>query len=87
MELRPLAHVSLRDQVVTTAIMLCLADLVETLQGDPRPNGYALGEGVRKRYASAKRWVLCSRGKAVFSLCRPAHERPLSEDRNSHTND
>ncbi|MBY3590280.1 RNA-directed DNA polymerase [Rhizobium bangladeshense] len=41
MELRPLAHVSLRDQVVTTAIMLCLADLVETLQGDPRPNGYS----------------------------------------------
>jgi len=35
MELRPLAHVGLRDQVVTTAIMLCLADLVETLQGDP----------------------------------------------------
>ena len=34
--LRPLAHVSLVDQVVATALMLCLADRVETLQGDPR---------------------------------------------------
>ncbi len=34
--LRPLAHVSLRDQVVATAIMMCLADRVETRQGDPR---------------------------------------------------
>ena len=35
-ELRPLAHVALADQVVATALMLCLADRVETLQGDPR---------------------------------------------------
>jgi hypothetical protein len=35
--LRPLAHVSLRDQVVATALMLCLANRVETAQGDPRP--------------------------------------------------
>ena len=34
--LRPLAHVSLADQVVATALMLCLADRVETEQGDPR---------------------------------------------------
>lgn len=34
--LRPLAHVSLADQVLGTALMLCLADRVETLQGDPR---------------------------------------------------
>ena len=35
--LRPLAHVDLRDQVVATALMLCLANRVETMQGDPRP--------------------------------------------------
>jgi hypothetical protein len=34
--LRPLAHIPLRDQVIATAIMMCLADRVETLQGDPR---------------------------------------------------
>lgn len=34
--LRPLAHVGLRDQVVATALMMCLADRVETIQGDTR---------------------------------------------------
>ena len=34
--LRPLAHVDLAEQVVATALMLCLADRVETRQGDPR---------------------------------------------------
>ena len=34
--LRPLAHVNLADQVMATALMLCLADRVETRQGDPR---------------------------------------------------
>ncbi len=35
-KLRPLAHMSLRDQVVATALLLCLADRVETTLGDPR---------------------------------------------------
>ena len=35
-KLRPLAHVALRDQVVATAIMLCLADRVESRMNDPR---------------------------------------------------
>ena len=35
-KLRPLAHVALRDQVVATAIMLCLADRIETRMEDPR---------------------------------------------------
>ncbi|MCY3542144.1 MAG: reverse transcriptase domain-containing protein [Gammaproteobacteria bacterium] len=34
--LRPLAQVDLADQVVATALMLCLADRVETNQGDTR---------------------------------------------------
>lgn len=34
--LRPLAHVSIRDQVAATAVMLCLADRVETRQGSSR---------------------------------------------------
>ena len=33
---RPLAHVALRDQVVATTLMMCLADRVETALGDPR---------------------------------------------------
>jgi Reverse transcriptase (RNA-dependent DNA polymerase) len=35
-KLRPLAHVNLYDQVIATAMMLCLADRVETRLGDPR---------------------------------------------------
>lgn len=34
-KIRPLAHVSLRDQVVATALMMCLADRVEQRQGNP----------------------------------------------------
>ncbi len=34
--IRPLAHVDLGDQVVATAILLCLADRVESKLGDPR---------------------------------------------------
>ncbi|BEH09847.1 RNA-directed DNA polymerase [Geobacter sulfurreducens subsp. ethanolicus] len=35
-KIRPLAHVSLEDQVAATTIMLCLANRVETLQGNPQ---------------------------------------------------
>lgn len=35
-KLRPLAHVGLQDQVLATAMMMCLADRVETAAGDPR---------------------------------------------------
>jgi hypothetical protein len=34
-KLRPLAHVSIRDQTLATAVMMCLAEVVETAQGDP----------------------------------------------------
>lgn len=34
--IRPLAYVALEDQVLATAILLCLADRVESAQGDPR---------------------------------------------------
>jgi hypothetical protein len=34
--LRPLGHVALQEQVAATAVMLCLANRVETRQGDPR---------------------------------------------------
>jgi Reverse transcriptase (RNA-dependent DNA polymerase) len=34
--LRPLAHATVRDQTLAVALMMCLADIVETAQGDPR---------------------------------------------------
>jgi hypothetical protein len=33
--LRPIAHLGIREQTIATAVMLCLADCVESAQGDP----------------------------------------------------
>ena len=33
-QLRPLAHLGIRDQTVATAVMLCLSDFIETAQGN-----------------------------------------------------
>lgn len=33
-KLRPLAHITVRDQTLATAVMMCLADAIETAQGD-----------------------------------------------------
>ena len=55
--LRPLAHVSIRDQVVTTAILMCLADRVETLQGDPCES--VRDAAVRKKVTSYGNRLFC----------------------------
>lgn len=55
--LRPLAHVSLSDQVIASAVMLCLADRVETLQGDPR--GSIHNQEFRKRILSYGNRLFC----------------------------
>lgn len=34
LKLRPLAHLSIRDQTLATAVMMCLAEAVESAQGD-----------------------------------------------------
>jgi hypothetical protein len=34
-KLRPLAHLDLKDQVLATALMMCLADRIETKLGNP----------------------------------------------------
>ncbi len=55
--LRPLAHVSLSDQVLATALMLCLADRVETIQGDPRES--LSGPESRRRVISYGHRLVC----------------------------
>jgi hypothetical protein len=63
-KLRPLAHVTLRDQVAATAIMLCLADRVETAQGDPRSPLVAVED--RQRVISYGNRLFCdSDGKLL----------------------
>ena len=55
-KLRPLAHVTVRDQIVATTFMILLADIVETRQGDPR----GPSREVRKRkMASYGHRLLC----------------------------
>lgn len=62
--LRPLAHVELRDQVVATAIMLCLANRVETLQGDPR---LSIRDGaIRRRIISYGNRLFCDSDKEAL---------------------
>jgi hypothetical protein len=56
-KLRPLAHVSLEDQVAATAVMMCLADRVESLQGDPR--GPVFDPKHRKRVVSYGNRLFC----------------------------
>ena len=58
-KIRPLAHVSIQDQVAATALMLCLANRVETIQGDPR-SSIADAES-RKRTISYGNRLFCDR--------------------------
>lgn len=57
-DLRPLAHVSIREQVLASAVMLCLADAVETLQGNTDPASYGSKVQARQR--------VCSYGNRLF---------------------
>lgn len=57
--LRPLAHVTLRDQVAATAVMMCVADRIETLQGDPR--GEIRNAVVRKQVSSYGNRLYCEK--------------------------
>jgi len=34
-KLRPLAHLTIKDQTLASAVMMCLAEVVESVQGDP----------------------------------------------------
>lgn len=66
LELRPLAHTSLRDQTLAIAMMMCLADAVETKQGDPSPSG-----GLR----AARKFRMASYGNRLF--CDPMPDKTL----------
>jgi hypothetical protein len=57
LKIRPLAHVDLEDQVLCTAVMLCLADRVENLQSDPTGADKSLED--RKRLLSYGHRLFC----------------------------
>lgn len=64
--LRPLAHLMVRDQTWATAAMICLADIVETVQGDCNENNFQIARS-KKVYSYGNR-LLCDwrDGKAWF---------------------
>ena len=65
--LRPLAHLALRDQVAATAVMLCLADDVETSQRDSRLKVSATTPS-RERPISYGNRLFCDRSKDTNHL-------------------
>lgn len=60
-KIRPLAHVSLSDQVAATAIMLCLSERAETAQGDP--TGGFESPDVRRSVMSYGNRLFCDRAE------------------------
>jgi hypothetical protein len=58
-ELRPLAHLAIRDQVLATAVMLCVADAVESLQGSTDPSHYPSTTAARKHVFSYGNRLFC----------------------------
>jgi hypothetical protein len=61
-KIRPLARVALKDQVVATAIMLCLSERVETEQGDPL--GDYRSADVRRRMMSYGNRLFCDQSES-----------------------
>lgn len=65
--LRPLAHLALKDQVAATAVMLCLADQIETAQRDPTIK-VSLETPSRERTISYGNRLLCDKMKGSNRL-------------------
>lgn len=55
--LRPLAHLGIKEQTIATAIMLCLADCIETAQGDTT---LPPAEAARKKVYSYGNRLFCN---------------------------
>lgn len=64
LELRPLAHVAIREQVLASAVMLCVADAVETAQGCTDPSQYSSSSEMRKSVCSYGNRLFCDWRKA-----------------------
>lgn len=58
-DLRPLAHLSVRDQVMATSVMLCLADTIESLQGNTDHTSYSSKKNARTQVVSYGNRLFC----------------------------
>ena len=85
-ELRPLAHLTIQDQTVATAIMLCLADAVETEQRSTDPeNGHSVCSYGNRLFCDWKaekakfRWGNSSIYSKYFQDYQRFLERPIKK--------
>lgn len=83
-ELRPLAHLTIRDQTAATAVMLCLADAIESLQGPTEEHDFLKAQQ-KNIYSYGNRlqceWISqLSRSKARFSWGNSKCYRQYFED-------
>lgn len=62
LDLRPLAHVAIREQTLATAVMLCLADAVETIQGNTDSASYSDRATARQHVFSYGNRLFCDWG-------------------------
>lgn len=79
-KLRPLAHAALEDQVLATAIAICLANRVETSLGDPRlpikeGNSVLLAEDASE--AAENRRTVLAYGNRLFCDSKDSGKRRL----------
>lgn len=86
--LRPLAHVSIRDQTLNMALMMCMADIVETIQGDTSTSFQSVHESrivnygnrlhcVFKQNSAKFSWGNSTTYSKYFSDYQKFLERPL----------
>lgn len=66
-QLRPLAHLGIREQTIATAIMLCLADMIETAQGNTECDPMSAGRAGVHSYGNRLycRWIRGQTGRDV----------------------
>jgi len=72
-ELRPLAHLTIRDQVFATAVMLCLADSVESAQGNTDSSSYKNAAEARTHTLSYGNRLLCDWTKSSAGRQQARH--------------
>lgn len=70
LDLRPLAHVAIREQTLATAVMLCLADAVETMQGNTDSASYSDKATARQHVFSYGNRLFCD-----WSSGRESHQQ------------
>lgn len=66
-KLRPLAHLSVADQVSAMSVLLCTADAVETAQGSTNPDDYEDYQALRKKVVSYGNRLFCDWSKGPNS--------------------